>query len=148
MQSSALRAPALAWQFVALIVVLPALLVGCVALVGSGVAVAATSYLSNGLSRSFPADPDSVWLACQEALRLEGYFVRQLGSRERENNRSLCFTTSAYEMVPRETRVWLEVGAPGFTRVHVRVGMFETADSIRDAERVLARVEEELRARG
>ena len=51
-------------------------------------------------------------------------------------------------MVPRETRVWLEVDAPGFTRVHVRVGMFETADSIRDAERVLVRVEEELRARG
>lgn len=78
----------------------------------SGVAVATTSYLSNGLSRSFPADPDSVWLACQEALRLEGYFVRRLGSRERENNRILCFTTSAYEVLPRETRVWLEVGAP------------------------------------
>lgn len=117
-------------------------------MVGSGAAVAATSYFSNGLSRSFQTDPDTLWVISQEALRLEGYHVPQLTSRLRAENRIVCISSSAYEMIPRETLVWIEPGSPGFTRVHVRVGMFETADSIRDAERVLARIEETLRGRG
>ncbi|MHC4845448.1 MAG: hypothetical protein ACYTCU_04715 [Planctomycetota bacterium] len=110
--------------------------------------MAATSYLGNGLSRSFPADPDTVWIVSQEALRLEGYRVPRIASREDADNRIVCFSTSAYEMMPRETQLRIEPGAPGFTRVHVRVGMFESADSIRDAERVLARIEESLLAQG
>jgi len=131
------------------LILAPALLCGgCIAVVGTGAAVAATSYLGNGLSRSFHADPDTIWLASQEALRLEGYRVPRIVSREHAQNRIVCLSASAYEMLPRETQVWIEPGAPGFTRVHVRVGMFETADSIRDAERVLSRIAETLRGQG
>jgi hypothetical protein len=136
-------------RWVAALVLVPALLgSGCIAVVGTGAAVAATSYLGNGLSRSFHADPDTVWVVSQEALRLEGYRVPRIVSREDADNRIVCLSSSARDVIPRETQVWIEPGAPGFTRVHVRVGMFETADSIRDAERVLLRIEETLRGQG
>lgn len=139
------------------LLLLPALLPlgGCLAALGTGAAVATSSYFSNGLSQIYRAHPDDVWTAALQALHDTGHIVpvglprdASRGEIVVSNPGPMLIEPLGLDPLPVETHLKVEALRPNTTRVFVRVGMFETADAVNQAQQILAAIARRLGADG
>ena len=110
------------------------LLGGCTAVAGAAVATGVTRYHGNKLTQVFPVSTDEAWEAALVSMRQQGYRVPSRLSRVGAGN----------EIMSDDARVTVEFLRRGMTRVEVRVGTFQTPDSIRRAEQLLDDIAERL----
>lgn len=109
---------------------------GCVAAVAGGAVYGAYKYASNDLQREFPVGLDATWQAALASLQENGHPVSMQATHG---------ATSGVLSIADVT-VRVEAHAKGFTRVHVRVGTFETDEHRRRADLIMAGIARRLGA--
>jgi hypothetical protein len=103
----------------------------CLALaVGAAATFGVVMYVENEAYRDFHADLDPAWNATLAAMRKLGYPVQE--------GMPHAITEGAVKINDAEVRVTRESG--GFTRVHVRIGTFETEENRRRATLLLEEI--------
>jgi hypothetical protein len=110
---------------------LPVAAGGCLFLaVGAAAAFGVVMYLENEAYQDFHADLDTTWNATLAAMRKLGYPVQE----------GMPHSTTEGEVKINDAHVRVTRESGGHTRVHVRIGTFETDDHRRRAALLLEEI--------